>query len=43
MVGAPPQMDLFDYKPQMMNWYDKDLPESIAPMRPAPLRTGKRV
>ncbi len=29
MVGAPPQMDLFDYKPKMKEWYDKDLPESI--------------
>jgi hypothetical protein len=29
MVGGPPQMDLFDYKPQMKDWYDKDLPESI--------------
>ncbi|MFN7933055.1 MAG: DUF1501 domain-containing protein [Bryobacteraceae bacterium] len=29
MVGAPPQHDLFDYKPQMKTWYDKDLPESI--------------
>lgn len=29
MVGAPPQHDLFDYKPQMKSWYDKDLPESI--------------
>ena len=29
MVGAPPQQDLFDYKPAMANWYDKDLPESI--------------
>src|SRR5580698_8000305 len=29
MVGAPPQMDLFDYKPQMSTWFDKDLPESI--------------
>jgi len=29
MVGAPPQHDLFDYKPQMKGWYDKDLPESI--------------
>src|SRR5262245_38240668 len=29
MVGAPPQMDLFDYKPQMTNLYDKDLPESV--------------
>ncbi|MCB1224919.1 MAG: DUF1501 domain-containing protein [Verrucomicrobiales bacterium] len=29
MVGGPSQMDLFDYKPQMQKWYDKDLPESI--------------
>jgi hypothetical protein len=29
MVGAPSQIDLFDYKPKMDVWYDKDLPESI--------------
>jgi hypothetical protein len=29
MVGGPSQMDLFDYKPQMNEWYDKDLPDSI--------------
>ncbi len=29
MVGGPSQMDLYDYKPQMNDWYDKDLPESI--------------
>ena len=29
MVGAPPQLDLFDYKPTMKDWFDKDLPESI--------------
>ncbi|MSR59438.1 MAG: DUF1501 domain-containing protein [Planctomycetaceae bacterium] len=29
MVGGPAQMDLYDYKPQMNDWYDKDLPESI--------------
>ncbi len=29
MVGAPPQMDLFDYKPKMKDWFDKDLPESV--------------
>jgi uncharacterized protein (DUF1501 family) len=29
LVGAPPQMDTFDYKPQMRNMFDKDLPESI--------------
>jgi hypothetical protein len=29
MVGGPPQQDMFDYKPVMDDWYDKDLPESI--------------
>jgi hypothetical protein len=29
MVGGPSQMDLFDYKPQMQAYYDKDLPDSI--------------
>ncbi len=29
MVGGPPQMDLFDYKPVMADWYDKDLPDSV--------------
>ncbi len=29
MVGGPSQMDLFDHKPVMEQWYDKDLPESI--------------
>ncbi len=29
MVGGPSQMDLYDYKPTMADWYDKDLPESI--------------
>lgn len=29
MVGGPSQMDLFDYKPKMQEYYDKDLPESI--------------
>ena len=29
MVGGPPQMDLFDYKPVMNDYYDKDLPESV--------------
>jgi hypothetical protein len=29
MVGGPPQMDMYDYKPVMGEWYDKDLPESI--------------
>lgn len=29
MVGGPSQLDLYDYKPQMQEWYDKDLPESV--------------
>lgn len=29
MVGGPPQMDLFDYKPVIKEWFDKDLPDSI--------------
>ena len=29
MMGAPPQMDLLDYKPKMREWYDRDLPESV--------------
>ncbi len=29
MVGGPPQQDLFDYKPQMSGWYDKDLPDTV--------------
>ena len=29
MVGAPPQQDLWDPKPTMAEWFDKDLPESV--------------
>ena len=29
MVGGPPQMDMYDYKPAMGQWFDKDLPDSI--------------
>src|SRR6478609_8083886 len=29
MVGGPSQMDLFDYKPKMQEFYDKDLPDSV--------------
>ncbi len=29
MVGGPPQMDMYDYKPKMGGFYDKDLPDSI--------------
>ncbi|MCI0638004.1 MAG: DUF1501 domain-containing protein [Gemmataceae bacterium] len=29
MVGGPPQMDLYDYKPVMGEWYDHDLPDSV--------------
>lgn len=29
MSGAPSQMDMWDPKPQMADWFDKDLPDSI--------------
>src|SRR6202050_3760483 len=29
MVGGPPQMDLYDYKPRMNAWFDRDLPDSV--------------
>src|SRR3954465_3165456 len=29
MGGAPSQIDMFDYKPQIANQYDKDLPASV--------------
>src|SRR5262245_12372571 len=29
MVGGPPQMDLYDYKPKMVDYYDKELPKEI--------------
>jgi hypothetical protein len=29
MNGGPAQMDLWDYKPKMGDWFDKDLPASV--------------
>ncbi|QJX00658.1 DUF1501 domain-containing protein [Frigoriglobus tundricola] len=29
MVGGPAQMDLYDYKPKMKEYFDKDLPDSV--------------
>src|SRR3954469_17522027 len=29
MVGGPSQLDLYDYKPKMIEMYDKDLPDSV--------------
>src|SRR5262249_31063854 len=29
MADAPSQIDLFDYKPKMREFFDKDLPESV--------------
>ena len=29
MSGAPSQMDMYDYKPKMGEWFDKDLPETV--------------
>jgi hypothetical protein len=28
-VGGPAQMDLYDYKPKMQEYFDKDLPDSV--------------
>ena len=35
MSGAPSQLDMWDYKPQMNDWFDKDLPDSV--------RNGQRI
>jgi hypothetical protein len=35
MADAPSQLDLFDHKPQLGDYYDKDLPESV--------RRGQRI
>ena len=35
MGGAPSQIDLFDYKPQLSQFFDKDLPDSV--------RQGQRI
>lgn len=29
MSGAPSQIDMWDHKPKMQEWFDKDLPETI--------------
>jgi hypothetical protein len=29
MNGGPPQMDLWDYKPKLGEWFDKDIPPSV--------------
>ena len=29
MAGAPSQLDTYDYKPTMAEWFNKDLPESV--------------
>ena len=29
MAGAPSQLDTLDYKPGMLDWFDKELPESV--------------
>ncbi len=35
MSGAPSQLDTWDYKPKMNDWFDKDLPDSV--------RNGQRI
>ena len=29
MEGGPSQLDLFDHKPRLRDWYDRDLPDSV--------------
>jgi len=29
MSGGPPQMDLFDYKPNLASQFNKDMPDSV--------------
>ena len=29
MAGAPSQLDTYDYKPGLQDWFDKDLPDSV--------------
>jgi hypothetical protein len=29
MEGGPSQLDLFDYKPRLQEWYDQELPDSV--------------
>jgi hypothetical protein len=35
MSGAPSQLDMWDYKPKMLDWFDKELPDSV--------RNGQRI
>jgi hypothetical protein len=35
MSGAPSQLDMWDYKPKMNDWFDKELPDSV--------RNGQRI
>ena len=35
MSGAPSQLDMWDYKPKMHDWFDRDLPDSV--------RNGQRI
>ncbi|RLS76082.1 MAG: DUF1501 domain-containing protein, partial [Planctomycetota bacterium] len=35
MADAPSQLDLYDYKPKLADFFDKDLPESV--------RNGQRI
>src|SRR5687768_516039 len=35
MADAPSQLDLYDYKPKLAEFYDKDLPDSV--------RNGQRI
>jgi hypothetical protein len=42
-VGGPAQMDLFDYKPNLADFYDGDLPESVRRQQKLTCMTGSQV
>src|SRR5947207_15218681 len=42
MVGGPSQMDVYDYKPVMKDWFDNDLPESIRDGQRLPTMTSEQ-
>ena len=42
MAGAPSHLDTFDYKPQMVDWYNKDLPESVRKGQRLPTMTASQ-
>jgi uncharacterized protein (DUF1501 family) len=43
MVGGPPQMELFDHKPQLIDWAGKELPRSARQGQRLPRRPDGKV